>query len=95
LKEISEIRLTIVLTYYAFTSLSTVGFGDYVPRSSEERIFVSIALYIGVLLFSYILQGFLNMVEKMKNFNYDFEECDKLSDFIGILEKFNHGRRLN
>ena len=32
---------TIVAFYFAITSLSTVGFGDYNPRSDFERIFVS------------------------------------------------------
>ena len=26
-----------VMMYYAFTSLSTVGFGDYYPKSNKER----------------------------------------------------------
>lgn len=73
LKDTNSIRMTLVLTYYAFTSLSTVGFGDYCPRSSNERIFVSISLFIGVSLFSYILRGFINMLDKMNNFNSDFE----------------------
>lgn len=30
-------RNTIVGLYFAFTTLSTVGFGDYAPRSNVER----------------------------------------------------------
>jgi voltage-gated potassium channel len=41
--------------YFAFTSLSTVGFGDYYPVSDLERLISSIILLIGVAMFSYIL----------------------------------------
>ena len=39
---------SIVVTYYMFTSLSTVGFGDYHPRSNFERIVVTLILLFGV-----------------------------------------------
>jgi len=45
----------IVAMYYSFTSLSTVGFGDYHPRSDFERIVCAIILCIGVGLFSSII----------------------------------------
>ena len=41
--------------YFAFTSLSTVGFGDFYPVSDLERVVGSFVLLIGVAMFSYIL----------------------------------------
>ena len=55
-------EITIVLTYYAFTSLSTVGFGDYFPVSNVERIFCSIILLFGVAIFSYIMGNFIEIL---------------------------------
>lgn len=46
---------TIILMYYAFTSLSTVGFGDYHPRADEERAICAIILLLGVAIFSYFM----------------------------------------
>lgn len=43
------------MIYYAFTSLATVGFGDFHPRSDGERIFIASLLMIGVAIFSYII----------------------------------------
>ena len=37
-------EITIIVTYYMFTSLSTVGFGDYNPRSDFERVFIAFVL---------------------------------------------------
>ena len=38
-----------------FTSLSTVGFGDYHPRSDLERLLCSAILIFGVSIFSYVM----------------------------------------
>ena len=42
--------------YYSFTSLSTVGFGDFHPRSDFERLVCAAMLTFGVAIFS-ILMG--------------------------------------
>ena len=47
------------MIYYAFTSLSTVGFGDYNPRSDSERLFIAMVLLFGVLTFSYVMGNFI------------------------------------
>ena len=38
------------LLYFALTSLATVGFGDYTPRSPCERLFIAFGLLFGVLV---------------------------------------------
>ena len=56
-------KRTIVMTYFAFTSLSTVGFGDYNPRSDFERVFIANMLLFGVAIFSYIIGIFIEVLE--------------------------------
>jgi len=53
----NETQYTIIITvfYYAFTSLTTVGFGDKRPFSTIERLFTAFMLFGGVLIFSYII----------------------------------------
>ena len=53
---------TIMMIYYAFTSLSTVGFGDLHPRSDSERIFCAFLLMFGVAIFSYIMGVFVEIL---------------------------------
>jgi len=42
---------TLIVTYYALTSLTTIGFGDYHPKSDYERVFIAILLLFGVAIF--------------------------------------------
>lgn len=58
-----------VLIYFLFTTMSTVGFGDYAPRGNIERAFGAILLLIGVAIYSYILGVFLSMIADTKQMN--------------------------
>ena len=48
--------------YYALTSLSTVGFGDYVPKSDLERGICIFMLVFGVTIFSICMSQLLEIV---------------------------------
>lgn len=43
--------------------MSTVGFGDYNPRSDLERILVTFVLLVGVSVFSYFMGNFIDMID--------------------------------
>lgn len=45
----------IIVVYFAFTTLSTVGFGDFNPKHEAERILTTFILLVGVAVFSYIM----------------------------------------
>lgn len=49
--------------YFAFTSLTTVGFGDFHPKSSLERLLCSFMILFGVLVFSYIMNEYVALLE--------------------------------
>jgi len=55
--------------YFSFTSLTTVGFGDYAPKSNIEKLVISFSLLTGVLLFSYIIGEYTDMLFKYNKFN--------------------------
>jgi len=61
-KYYKEWRAAIVAVYFSFTSLSTVGFGDYHPRSNSERLLVAFVLLFGVAIFSYIMGIFIEIL---------------------------------
>jgi len=52
----------VIVTYYAFTTLSTVGFGDFHPRSDAERAICAVILLAGVAIFSYIMGNFIEIL---------------------------------
>ena len=51
--------------YFALTTLSTVGFGDFSPKSDYERILGALMILFGVALFSIIISEFLDMVSRL------------------------------
>lgn len=91
----SDIRNAIIVVYYAFTSLSTVGFGDFNPRSDSERLVCSFILLFGVAIFSYIMGIFIEILDQYKNLNADLDDGDNLSKFFGLLRRFNDNVPIN
>lgn len=71
--EDSGASLTIKAMYFALTSLSTVGFGDYYPINNFERLLTSFVLLIGVMLFSYVLSELRIMMNRIKLMDGDIE----------------------
>jgi hypothetical protein len=63
------LQITIILQYYSFTSLSTVGFGDFNPRSDIERLVVAFILLFGVAVFSYMMGIFIEILDEFKELN--------------------------
>ena len=77
------------MSYFMFTSLSTVGLGDYHPISNKERVLGATILLFGVLLTSFVMENFINMIRQIRQVNGSFEESNKLSLFLTTLRKFN------
>ena len=57
-----DIDRLITCMYFALTTLSTVGYGDYKPLSVVEKIFGSIIQIIGVTFFSILMNQFIDVV---------------------------------
>ena len=55
------------MKYFSFTTLSTVGFGDFEPKSNTERIFVAFGMLAGVAIFSSVLSDFIEMFDVIKD----------------------------
>lgn len=54
--------MSILAFYFAFTSFTTTGFGDYYPVSDSERLFCALFLIIGVSIQSYIMNTFIGIL---------------------------------
>lgn len=77
------------MIYYSFTSLSTVGFGDFHPISDSERAIISLGLLCGVATFSMVLGNFMEIMEQIKVFGKDYDDKERLSGFFSLLRKYN------
>jgi voltage-gated potassium channel len=60
--------------YFAFTTLSTVGFGDFYPISNNERVVGAIVLFVGVLIFSYIIGSLIQKFNSFVKLHEGFDE---------------------
>lgn len=87
--------IAITMMYYAFTSMSTVGFGDYHPRSDAERIVCAFILLFGVTIFSYIMGVFMSILAQYNELHSENEDQDGLSMFFCCIQKLNGGNSLN
>ena len=77
------------------TTLSTVGFGDFHPRSDIERIFGSFFLLFGVMLFSYFMGNLNHMILQFNMIDEDDNYESDLVKFLHTLENYNMGYPLN
>lgn len=61
--EFTPVERCLRVFYFMFTTLSTVGFGDFHPRADAERIFVVFILLLGVAVFSYFMGNFVEIIK--------------------------------
>jgi hypothetical protein len=85
LYETATSRNLLISLYFAFTSLSTVGFGDYAPRGNIERFFGAFMLLFGVAIFSYIMGNFIDILGQQKDYCASLDDGDNLTKFFGII----------
>ena len=84
----------IKLCYYSLTTLSTIGFGDFLPKSIHEKITVSFIMIIGVTVLSLIMNKFIQILNDFKEMT-DNRDDRNLSKFIALMSKFNQGKPLS
>ena len=56
-------KRSLTLMYFALTTLTTIGIGDYYPVSDIERIVGSMFLLFGVLVSNYIMGELMIMIK--------------------------------
>jgi len=82
----TDFEVGLKLVYFSFTSLATVGFGDFHPRSDYERALMAFILLGGVAVFSYIMGVFIGILNEAKRIGEEIDDGDNLSKFFGLLK---------
>lgn len=79
-------------SYWALTTLSTVGYGDLSPKSILEKIVMSVVLMIGLTVFSFLVNNMMEILDDYKAIGKT-EGTDRkdLLKWIQLLSKFNEG----
>ena len=83
------------MVYYSFTTLATIGFGDFHPFADEERIFIAILFMSGTSIFSYMMGIFIEIVRKFQVLNKDLDNGDELTKFFCVLKRFNGDKEID
>ena len=90
----SEVAVLKTVYYFVFTTLTTVGLGDYYPVGDYERLFGIPMMFVGVLIFSYVIGIYGEILEKFKLIEEEFHEENKLGQFIDTIKHFNDNEGL-
>lgn len=87
---LSEIHIRLITCmYYALTTLSTVGYGDYYPCSISEKIVGSVIQIFGVTFFSILMNNFIDVVLSMRTNNFNDNE-DQLQMWFAMIKKIRN-----
>lgn len=78
----------VIVWYYGLTTLSTIGYGDFSPVSTTEKLIVAIILMFAVAIFSIIMGNFIEILMARNNLEATGNHKD-LSKWIALLTKFN------
>jgi ABC-type glycerol-3-phosphate transport system permease component len=67
----------LVSCYFVLTTLATVGYGDFFPISTIERVLSVVIMLCGVAFFSYIMNSFIEIIS---NYQKKMGAVDKTTD---------------
>ena len=74
--------------YYTIITMTTVGYGDYIPTTGVQKIFASTLAFGGVILLAYVFNVILtNFQEKMSKYSKGARKMnaiDKMKDYYII-----------
>jgi hypothetical protein len=71
-----------------------VGYGDFHPKSTIERIMAWFVLLIGVAVFSFIMGQFIEILMSYKVITAENDQSESLSKWMGLLARYSPTNRL-
>lgn len=84
-----------VSCYFALTTLSTVGYGDFYPVSNLERIICVCIMLGGVAFFSYIMGNFIEIISNYQEKMGTVDKSQDLHSWISLLTRFTNNKTLS
>ncbi|KAL4468617.1 hypothetical protein ABPG74_005120 [Tetrahymena malaccensis] len=82
--------------YWVFTTLTTLGYGDFYGQTSYERIFTMFVQFLGVFIFAYMMGNINNLIEKLNDDHLEYiqNENENLDQWIIKIDRANPTRKL-
>jgi hypothetical protein len=85
----------IICLYFALTTLSTVGFGDYYPSTNYEACFMIVIFVGGVSIFSIFQSDLQEKWFIYETLTSENDHSEELDSFLMLLKKFNHNQPID
>merc|ERR1711988_700960 len=80
-----------VCIYWPLTTMTTIGYGDVMPKSTYERLLVTVGMVIGACTFAYGLTTVCQLIFNRNMRKVRFEgEMDKMVEFLDSYETSQH-----
>lgn len=77
------------------TTLTTVGYGDFSPSNYTEIIVDIIFMFMGVVVFSYIMSSVINIIEKENEKMSSLNQSRDLKRWLTLLTRFTKNKTLS
>ena len=77
--------------YFALTTVSTVGYGDYLPKNTSEFALIVIIMIVGTVQFSYIMGSFNSALTDYHQLSSEDDNLSGLNTWLDSLEIL-HGK---
>lgn len=84
----------IISCYFALTTLSTVGYGDYSPKSLVEMLIGIVVMLAGVAFFSYIMGSFIEIISNYDKKMGTVDKGTELHNWMTLLTRFTNNKPL-
>ena len=88
--ELGEYSIIQISGYWALTTLSTVGFGDFYPDTTYERLTSIVVIFGGYICFSFVNGTLLNAIAEVQEIFEEYGDHETLERFNKVLIKFNN-----
>lgn len=74
IESLSEFDKYIASTYFVFTTLTKIGYGDIYPLTNDEKVFSILLMGFGAGLYSYIISGLCSFVTNKDKIKLSIKE---------------------
>ena len=81
---VDESKQYLTAFYFCLVTITTVGFGDLLPNTAEEKQFVSFAILVGCFLYAYIIGDFSTLLSGISAERSEFDS--HLRDVANLLQ---------
>lgn len=95
MEEMDNTSRLIVSCYFALTTLSTVGYGDYYPITDIEIMTAVTLMLCGVAFFSYIMGSFIEIISNYQKKMGVVDKSTFLRNWLTLLTRFTGNKPLS